>query len=78
MKKNIKEIPNYNYSLIFWDMRSDIKWHDFTFDGIGIFDDIGERIKEEPFADFFFRIKFPDKSIHWFVHQSIHSLLNYL
>ena len=62
-EKNIKEIPNYNYSLIFWNMRSDIKGHDFTFDGIGIFDEIEERIKEEPFAAFFFKIEFPDKSI---------------
>ena len=44
-------------------MRSDIKGHDFTFDGIGIFDEIEERIKEEPFAAFFFKIEFPDKSI---------------
>lgn len=62
-ESNLKDIPSYDYNLIHWYMRKDIKGHDYKFDGIGIFSEISQEIKNPPFSNFFFKIEFPDSSI---------------
>ena len=59
----LKDIPSYNYNLLHWYMRKDIKGHDSVFDGFKIFDEISQEIQKPPFSNFFYKIEFPNSKI---------------
>ena len=59
----LKDIPNYNYNLVHWYMRKDIKGHDSAFNGFEIFEDISQEIQKPPLSNYFYKIEFPNSKI---------------